>query len=172
MAKNLIIILSIFLNIVFVFHSIQKIDNRLIYARVLKASLEIQELTKEVQQFKESIQNFEDRYIFIPVEISAYNACPKQTDNTPFITASGQRVRHGIVALSRDLEKDYGLVFGDRTPLLGIGFFEFQDRMAKYSKRLKKRIKKSVDIFMWDKKKAKQFGRQKGYLIIDLERNV
>ena len=172
MKKDIILILSIFLNIVFVFHSIQKINNRLIYARALKVSLEIQKLTKEVRQFKDKVQELEDRYIYIPVTITAYNATKEQCDSTPFITASGQRVQHGIIALSRDLEKNYGLLFGDKISLLGIGSFEFQDRMGLYSKKLKKRIKKSVDIFMWDKEKTKQFGRQKGHLIIDLERNV
>lgn len=37
------------------------------------------------------------------VHSTAYNSTPGQTDSTPFITATGTRVRSGVVALSRDL---------------------------------------------------------------------
>jgi len=99
----------------------------------------------------------------VTVEITAYNPLPNQTDSTPFITASLQRVKNGIVALSRDLEEEYDLQFGDRIYLIldgeMIGPFEFQDRMNR-------RWKRRVDIFMWDKKDALKFGRKKGGLVI------
>ena len=37
------------------------------------------------------------------VHSTAYNSTPGQTDSTPFVTATGTRVRSGVVALSRDL---------------------------------------------------------------------
>lgn len=95
----------------------------------------------------------------IPVTVTAYNAEVAQTDSTPFITASNKRVREGIVALSRDLERDYGLTWGDKVYIIGIGEFEFQDRMNR-------RFKKRVDIFMWSKRRALKFGKKKAKLII------
>ncbi|WP_424949705.1 hypothetical protein [Deinococcus sp.] len=37
------------------------------------------------------------------VHSTAYNSTPGQTDSSPYITATGTRVRPGVVALSRDL---------------------------------------------------------------------
>ena len=51
--------------------------------------------------------------VSIPVEITSYNADPAQTDSTPTITASGATVAEDICALSRDIEKEFGLKFGD-----------------------------------------------------------
>lgn len=95
----------------------------------------------------------------IQVTATAYNATEAQCDDTPTITASNQKVRPGIIALSRDLEKSLGLKFGDIVMLDGevIGLFEFQDRMNK-------RKKKSVDIFMEKYEDAKEFGVKKAIL--------
>jgi len=95
----------------------------------------------------------------IPVEVTAYTARPEETDDTPTITASGQQVRLGIVALSRDLEHEFGLQFGDMVEIEGLGVFEFQDRMNR-------RIKRGVDIFFNSYRKAIQFGRKNGTLIL------
>ena len=87
----------------------------------------------------------------IPVKVTAYNALPEQTDDTPFINASNQRVREGTCAISIDLEKALGLKFGDIVVLKGIGVFTFQDRMHTRKQR-------QVDVFFWDKRRAVEFG--------------
>ena len=99
------------------------------------------------------------------VEITAYNAEEEQTDSTPLITASGRRVHESYCALSRDIEEDFGLEFGDIVHIEGFGDFEFQDRMNK-------RIKRGVDIFRWDRQEALEIGRREGvisFLIKDPE---
>jgi len=93
----------------------------------------------------------------IPVTVTAYNALSSQTDSTPFITASNTRVRSGICAVSRDIERTLGLKFGDFLHLEGIGTCEFQDRMHR-------RKRKQVDLFMWDRASALEFGRKKSIL--------
>ena len=87
------------------------------------------------------------------LEITAYTACEEECDSTPNITASNQKVRLGICALSRDIEKKHKLKFGDKIFIPEHGTFEFQDRMNK-------RILKTVDIFMLTKTEARSFGRQ------------
>lgn len=89
-------------------------------------------------------------YYVKTVVATAYNSVPEQTDDTPFITASGTTVRHGVVAANflpigtRITIPDY---YGDQT-------FIVEDRMApKYSDR--------VDIWMADVSAAKQFGKRK-----------
>ena len=73
--------------------------------------------------------------ISIPVHVTAYSPTVSQTDSTPYITASGIRVRKGIIALSWDLEKGLGLKFKDIIHLKNLGTFEFQDRMNKRWKK-------------------------------------
>jgi 3D (Asp-Asp-Asp) domain-containing protein len=77
------------------------------------------------------------------------------------VTASGLRVKEGIVAVSRDLERSLNLDFGDRVLLHGLGVFEFQDRMAN-------RCHKKVDIFMDCKKKAVRFGVRRYVVLVKM----
>ena len=91
----------------------------------------------------------------IQVEITSYNAEVGQTDSTPTICASGATVAEDICALSRDIEREYGLVFGDIIHIEGYGEFSFQDRMNK-------RIVRGVDIFRWNRADALEIGRRPG----------
>lgn len=81
------------------------------------------------------------------VTATAYNSDPAQTDDTPFITASGTQTRPGVLAANflpiGTLVKipDY---FGDQV-------FVVEDRMnPRYDKR--------IDIWMEDNGEARQFG--------------
>jgi 3D (Asp-Asp-Asp) domain-containing protein len=42
------------------------------------------------------------------VNMTSYSSTVGQTDSTPFITATGTRVRTGVVAVSRNLTRYYG----------------------------------------------------------------
>jgi len=78
--------------------------------------------------------------------ITAYSSCPEETDDTPFITASNQHVRKGIIATNE-------LPFGTKVIIEGLGEFEVQDRTnSRYGYR--------VDIWMSSKAEALNFGRQ------------
>ena len=98
--------------------------------------------------------------IRVHVTLTAYSARKCETDSTPTITASGKKVRPGIVALSRDLETLFGFKFGDKVILEGHGPLVFEDRMHK-------RKKLQVDIFMSKTKDALNFGVKKGILILE-----
>lgn len=78
---------------------------------------------------------------------TAYSSEPWQTDDTPFITASGTHVRHGVVA------SNY-FPIGTRIKIpeiYGDDIFIVEDRMNKrYNKRL--------DIWMSDTQDARIFG--------------
>jgi len=90
------------------------------------------------------------RYV-MTVTVTAYSPSVDETDSTPYITASNRRVRDGICAISRDIEKELDLKWGDMIYLEGIGTCEFQDRMHR-------RKRKQVDLFMWNKSDAVRFG--------------
>ncbi|MGB7911207.1 MAG: 3D domain-containing protein [Desulfobaccales bacterium] len=87
---------------------------------------------------------------------SAY--CPGSSKG---ITASGERVREGFLAVSRDVEQALNLGFGDRLLLTGLGVYEFKDRMAN-------RMHKKVDIYMACKEQAMNFGVRRYVILVKL----
>ena len=95
--------------------------------------------------------------IAVLVDVTAYNPVMEQTDETPLIMASGKTVYQGAVALSRDLERDLGLKFGDTIEIDGFGQFMFEDRMNR-------RWTRRVDILLFSPEKARQFGVRKSFL--------
>ena len=84
------------------------------------------------------------------VRATAYSSTPDQTDSTPFITASGARVRDGIIAANF-------LPFGTqiRIPeIYGEKIFVVEDRMNK-------RYWHNVDIWFPERDLAKTFGSKR-----------
>ncbi len=98
---------------------------------------------------KSSIQNIRRKRL---VHVTAYSPRENETDSSPFFTASNRRVRHGIVAVSRDLF-DEGWVFGRKIYIKSLGIFTIDDLMATSKKN-------QVDIFMFDTEQALLFGRR------------
>ena len=84
------------------------------------------------------------------VRATAYNAEPGQTDSTPDICAWGDKVRPGIIAISRDLEKS-GLTRGKEVHIEGIGKVVVMDRMHH-------RKRNQIDLYMENYKDAVEFG--------------
>jgi len=95
----------------------------------------------------------------VPVKVTAYNPVRSQPDGSPLITASNKRVRVGMVALSRDLEREFGFRFGDTVYLYGFGRFVFEDRMHRRKRR-------HVDILMLNPVEARRFGVKSSYLYV------
>ncbi|MGA2417912.1 MAG: 3D domain-containing protein [Candidatus Staskawiczbacteria bacterium] len=84
----------------------------------------------------------------IKVVVTAYSSTPDQTDDTPFITASGQYVRDGIVANNL-------LPLGTKIKipeLYGNKIFTVEDRMAWYKSNY------HIDIWMPSRPLALNFG--------------
>ena len=84
------------------------------------------------------------------VRATAYNAVPQQTDSTPEICAWGDRVRPGIIAISRDLEES-GLTRGKEVYIEGIGKVVVMDRMNR-------RKRNQIDLYMEKYEDAVRFG--------------
>ncbi len=80
--------------------------------------------------------------------VTAYSSTPDQTDGDPFTTASGAKVRHGVIAHN-------GLPFGTKVRFpdaFGDQIFIVQDRMnARYGSRM-------ADLWMPSRNEAKQWG--------------
>jgi len=89
------------------------------------------------------------------VWLTAYSSTPEETDDTPYLTASGTIVRHGVVATNQ-------LPFGTKIQipeLFGEKIFVVEDRMHR-------RKKGFVDIWMPTKEEAKRFGIVRAYILI------
>jgi len=84
----------------------------------------------------------------INVVVTAYSSTPDQTDDTPFITASGKHVADGIVANNM-------LPFGTKIRIPGLygnKIFVVEDRMNKNKSNY------HIDIWMPDRPSAVDFG--------------
>jgi 3D (Asp-Asp-Asp) domain-containing protein len=96
------------------------------------------------------------------VTVTAYHPGPGGGCSSPTgTTASGSKVREGIMAVSRDVEHTMSLQFGDNVILEGLGQFEFQDRMASY-------CRKKADVFMSCGQKARAFGVRRNVLLVKI----
>lgn len=90
--------------------------------------------------------------------MTAYSSSPRETDGSPFVTATGACVQDGIVAANF---LPFGTKF--RMPeLFGDKIFEVQDRMnSRYNIR--------VDVWMTSQKDAIQFGLKRNVKIEIIE---
>lgn len=98
------------------------------------------------------------RHLFrIQVTVTGYSSTPDQTDATPFLTASNTRTRRGVIALSRDLLREYTpgapFAFGDLVELEGVGIFRVEDTMAR-------RFRRRADIWFSSRTAAIRWGRR------------
>jgi 3D (Asp-Asp-Asp) domain-containing protein len=99
--------------------------------------------------------SFPRKVFRIPVTVTGYSSTPDQTDDTPYITAANTRVRPGIIALSRDLLREFtpGAPFGygDRLEIEGVGSFLVEDTMnPRYTQR--------ADIWFSTRTAARRWG--------------
>ncbi|WP_245896141.1 3D domain-containing protein [Deinococcus irradiatisoli] len=89
------------------------------------------------------------------VKATAYSSDVAQTDSSPFITATGTRVRPGVIALSRDLLRlfPYGsrVTIQDSAGLLTGRVFIVEDTMNV-------RLANTIDIWMGSRAQAYQWG--------------
>lgn len=102
--------------------------------------------------------------------VTAYQPVREQTDSTPFNTSTGERVRAGGAAISRDLlcgacrrlhhrckhpDNPTKIHYGDWLYVDGYGYRQVNDVMGAYTtqkvygKKVRIPIKQHIDIFVW-----------------------
>lgn len=89
------------------------------------------------------------------VTATAYTSTPEQTDSTPFITASGTTVRHGVLAANF-------LPIGTQVTIPDI----YGDQIFVVEDRMNPRYPNNVDIWMEDLSEARQFGRRSVKILV------
>jgi 3D (Asp-Asp-Asp) domain-containing protein len=96
--------------------------------------------------------------LWVRLLATGYSSTVRETDDTPFITASNTRTRPGVVALSRDLLSAYNsdalFSFGDAIHISGLGDFSVEDSMHW-------RWRRRVDIWFPETHGAWQFGKRR-----------
>ncbi len=90
----------------------------------------------------------ETPYTIVRAEVSAYSSSVNETDEDPFITASGTRVNHDTLACPGRLE------FGTMVEIEG-KMYVCEDRMNR-----RYRDRENYDIWVVSKEVAYQFGRK------------
>lgn len=80
---------------------------------------------------------------------TAYNSLPGQTDDSPWITASGTRCHEGVIAANH-------LPIGTKVMIEGFG-----NRVFTVEDRMNKRYNKRIDIWFRDYDDAVKFGVRK-----------
>lgn len=89
------------------------------------------------------------------VTVTAYSSTSEETDDSPFITASGTHVRDGVAAANF-------LPFGTIIKIPEL----YGDRIFMVEDRLHERYSDRVDIWMPTKEDAQNFGRQTAHIVV------
>ncbi|MCK4413244.1 MAG: 3D domain-containing protein [Candidatus Eisenbacteria sp.] len=102
-----------------------------------------------------------DNLEFRKIVVTGYTSSRRETDSTPFLTASMTRVRQGCLALSRDLLRTFTpgapFDFGDYVMLPGVGVFIVEDTMnARWRNR--------GDIWFADRSTALHWGHRRAWI--------
>lgn len=89
------------------------------------------------------------------VTITGYSSTPDQTDDSPFITASGRRVRDGIIASNF-------LKFGTKVKIPSV----FGDKIFIVEDRMHSRFSDRVDIWFSNRSEAVKFGKRQLEIVV------
>ena len=94
------------------------------------------------------------------VTATAYTSRVQETDDTPYITATGDRVRKGYIGVSRSLEEKFPMktIVYCRMSDGTIVMFRVMDRMSA------RWTDERIDVWHEELKDAEEFGVQRGYL--------
>jgi 3D (Asp-Asp-Asp) domain-containing protein len=122
----------------------------------------LQSLLAEQQDFRTLLLDAgyavaSDGNLSMRVLATGYSSSVRETDDTPFITASNTRTRPGVVALSRDMLRRHNpnapFSFGDVIHVSGIGDLHVEDSMHW-------RWRRRIDIWFPSSDAAWHFGKR------------
>jgi 3D (Asp-Asp-Asp) domain-containing protein len=102
------------------------------------------------------------------LKATAYTSSVRETDSTPFVTATGARTRFGIIAVSRDLLGS-DLPYGSKVKIEDLGDWRTGRGKGRFNAMLKdvvfvvedtmhKRKRQQIDVWMPDRSLALKWG--------------
>jgi 3D (Asp-Asp-Asp) domain-containing protein len=97
----------------------------------------------------------------IHATVTGYSSSVRETGSTLGVTAAGTPARHGVIALSQDLLREYTpgapFTFHDRVEIPGVGSFSIEDTMhPRWTRR--------ADIWFSSREEALRWGCRTRYL--------
>lgn len=110
--------------------------------------------TPLVNPLQEHIDPPQYRIIELNIKCYAYTSTVNECDDDPWITATGDSTRPGVIGVSPDMLNDNLIKFGQTVFIPEYGMFTVLDLMAR-------RHYRSMDIWMPDRHRAIRFGQQK-----------
>lgn len=145
--KHLVFLISAVFSFYLATPDIYSILNRLQMARLVYNADTEEGSSSAVSAASAEKTEQQNKIVKRKIIVTAYSSTPDQTDDTPFITANGKKVRDGIVAANF-------LPFGTKVKMpeiYGEKVFTVEDRMAaKHSGK--------VDVWMSTRESALKFG--------------
>ena len=145
--KHLIFLISVIFSFYLATPDLYSILNRLQLARLFYNTSAEASAFPAIAVLPVEKTEQQNKIIKRKITVTAYSSTPDQTDDTPFITANGKKVRDGIVAANF-------LPFGTKVripEIYGEKVFTVEDRMAtKHNTK--------VDVWMETRESALKFG--------------
>jgi 3D (Asp-Asp-Asp) domain-containing protein len=102
------------------------------------------------------------------LQATAYTSSVRETDSTPFVTATGMRTRLGVLAVSPDLLRV--LPYGTKVRLKDLGTVQgrgrgqfsylFEGRVFVVADVMHPRMREKLDVWLPDRATALRFGRR------------
>jgi 3D (Asp-Asp-Asp) domain-containing protein len=102
------------------------------------------------------------------LQATAYTSSVRETDSTPFVTATGMRTRLGVLAVSPDLLRV--LPYGTKVRLKDLGTVQgrgrgqfsylFEGRVFVVADVMNPRMRQKLDVWLPDRATALRFGRR------------
>lgn len=160
MLKRILYILLILVLLYYIFAI--NLGLEMLRTQIQEIEIIIQDINKEINNSSSNFSFLKEKiYVNIKLQVTAYNSEINQTDSDPNTGAWNNRVRPGMIAVSRDLEK-IGLTNGVPVIIEDYDHIEtvILDKMNTHKTVRGKRIKieKSLDIWMKSKKEALEWG--------------
>lgn len=123
--------------------AVQKAVNPIVEVAEAKTENIVEEVKSELAETEAKATPKQIVYVVV----TAYSSTPDQTDDTPFTTANGTRVRDGIIAANF-------LKFGTKVKFPD----HFGDKIFEVTDRMNKRYTNRADIWMETREEALKFG--------------
>ena len=146
-------------------NSLQSIVARLIDYSIKQTNY-INKLMDTINLQQSKIKELEEKTVckrVIYATITSYSPRVQECDNTPYTTAFMKKVHPKYVAVSRDIVKKLRWAPGQKIYIEGIGVRIIGDFMSPKIKGY------HIDLFMWNTRDAKKFGKRKNVLVVLLD---
>ena len=143
----------VFLSTLFIFYITKlELTNKMLTSNFIYMSSKLRETNKKLE-IKLLIADIVTNYEYKKVTATCYSPSIDETDDTPFITASGDSVHTKHIAVARDLYKN-GWTFNR------VVYIKEHNEFYIVKDLMNRRFENRIDFFAWTKPEAMKFGKK------------